>query len=412
MFSEDSSSKDNQSRQLSTTDFYFPMDSSYYRPPDIFRQPAIFIKKRDVHHCNDYENMRSWKTDASKMNSVLLRKVSGDLNDCITSKKLKTDCWNIASKDSVTSFSVNEGTILLGTGGSSNNLQLYQLKENESHQKKRKLHSLQTISVPGDSILSTDILELGCNEAISAHDAHAHDRVLLTGHADGIVNLISTSTVKGNARILKRFNHSKYLKVTAQNDAFDFDTQLYNSRRSKPIRHLKFWNKHHFISMINESLFIYDVNQQSKSPLYLHSFAGLESFDVNPANPYSLALAGSSFGNAGVALLDLRSGDNTQLLVPESPKIGNGKSSATKWLDEYTLSNSVGSDLKLWDIRYGGLTAEFSGHKGHINSLHWDDDLKRLYSSDDQGLILSWNVKDLNFGEEVLHCSPSHGLQS
>lgn len=396
--------------------------TEFYRAPEIFRQNAIIVKKsrRDI---SDDENStivrRNCKIEASKLNSSLLRKVSGDLNDVIVTKKLKTDCWKL-SEDTrdVTSMSLDRDTILLSTSQTSDNLQLFQLRNNEINEQARGgklLHSLQTITVPGKSILATDIMQSQNNDTVVSFDDKVHDRILLSGHSDGYVNLIATSIENGNAKILRRFNHSKHLKViTDSMDSVDLATQIYNTSRSKPIRHLKTWNKHHFTSVINDSLFVYDVNQQCKDPLYLNSFPGLEHVDVNPVNPFTFSLTGTKFGQSGIALLDLRLGDGNGIRVPgpQDSNAESGKCYTSKWLDEYTVVNSVGKALKIWDIRYGKVRAHLLGHNGHVNSLDYDNEMKKIYSTDDQGLIMSWDIKDLKFTDQVMCCRPSHGIQS
>ncbi|CDO92627.1 unnamed protein product [Kluyveromyces dobzhanskii CBS 2104] len=403
--------------------------TEYYKAPEIFRQNAIIVKKTTTvdsdGNSNGYGGIspvfkRNCSAESSKLSSPLLRKVSGDLNDVIFTKKLRTDCWKLSDDTKgVTSMSLDADTILLSTSQYTDNLQLFQLRDNDNGQRGGKLlHSLQTITVPGKSILATHVMPLENNKTVVSFDDTVHDRILLSGHSDGYVNLISTSTEDGNAKILKRFNHAKHLKVTTDSmDSLDLASEIYDMHRSKPIRHLKSWNKHHFTSIINDSLFVYDVNQQSKDPLYLNSFPGLEHVDANPVNPFTLSLAGTKFGPSGIALLDLRSSDSNGLRVPESPQRSSGntdchKSFASKWLDEYTVVNAVGKDLKVWDIRYGTVKAQLLGHHGFVTSLDFDNDMNKIYSTDDQGLIMSWAMNGINYTDYTLHCGPSHGIQS
>lgn len=389
------------------------MNSEYYIPPAVFRQPAIFVKKQQAYDGDNGRARRSWKTDASKMNSPFLRKVSGDMNDSITTKKLRKEVWSLPSDGTVSSFAVDEELVLFSTTGNTNRLHLYELREDTLNNCRHKLHSLQKITVPGACILETDLIQRGFNETIKNYDTGLHDRALLTGHSDGMVNLVATSTIEGDAKILRRFDHSRYLKVTREGNTSGLDAELFNSRHTTPIKYLKSWREHCFLSQINESVFIYDINQQTKVPLYLQSFSGLESVDPNPNSQYILSLTGTRFGEEGVAILDLRAGKgDSGLHVPKSSGKETGKAIASKWLDEYTLCSSIGSSLKLWDIRYGGTKADFYGHKGYIESLMWDAPSENLYTADDQGLIMSWDLSTLKGMGDVVHCSPSHGIHS
>lgn len=411
------------------------MNTSYYKAPEVFRQNAIFVKKNRgaaaARNSDDKELAlpRTCKADSSRLNSPLLRKVSGDLNDVVVTKKLRSDCWKLETDvTGVTSMSVDDSTIVLSNSAKTDNVHLYQLRDasqddnNIAIAGKKLLHSLQTISVPGNPIVSTDIVPWQHNATVESFDSSVHDTIMLTGHSDGYVNMIATSTSEGKAKILKRFNHAKHLKVTHPiSDSFGVDlaSQVYDMHRSKPVRQLKSWNKNHFVSVINESLFVYDVNEHARNPLFLNNFPGLEHVDPNPVNKHTFSLAGTKFGAAGIALLDLRSNDTTGLRVPggelQQQHQGTtecGRSYVSKWLDEYTVANSVGKTLKVWDIRYGEVKAQLLGHYGYVNSLKFDSKLNKLYSSDDQGLILSWDMNAVEFKDEVVCCRPSHGIQS
>lgn len=141
----------------------------------------------------------------------------------------------------------------------------------------------------------------------------SHDQLILTGHQDGVVNLISTSIYKGCAKIIKRFNHNKFLKSTVSSTT----PILEISPKTAPILKVSPWNKTGFVSLLNDSLFIYDLksNMDSmKTPIFLQSYPGINSFAINDFyDPYLLALVGSKFGPNGVSLLDLR----TNLYIPD-----------------------------------------------------------------------------------------------
>ena len=80
-------------------------DTKYYEPTNIFRQPAINIKKRSdkkrilqsMMTLSTYK--KTWQNNTSKMNSPILRKASDNFNDYYTTKKLKSDYWKLYGVD-------------------------------------------------------------------------------------------------------------------------------------------------------------------------------------------------------------------------------------------------------------------------------------------------------------------------
>lgn len=236
--------------------------------------------------------------DASRLGSPLLRKASDDFNDYYTTKKLESQYWKVnvdkRSTSLPTGLSVVDDTLLVSNMDSKDNLKLLKIQQDESTP---RLHEIQTISVPGTPIMSTTLLPQRDYDA-SYYDGH--DQLMLTGHQDGVINLISTSMDYGDAKVVKRYKNGKFL---SRQDPPNLDNWL-QSFTSLPVRKLKPWNQRGFVSLVNDSLFIYDING-SRTPQYLQSFAGIESFAINK-NPYLLSLCGSQFGKSGIALLDLR----------------------------------------------------------------------------------------------------------
>lgn len=378
----------------------------YYQPPNVFRQPAILVKKRQDNTlpCLQLEtHKKSWQNDISRIGSPLLRKASGDMNDFYTTQQLRSDYWAVSSPDPTiltTSLSTYDESLLVSNTSLKDNLKLFQLKNND---KKSQLYELQSISVPGGSTVSACLLP--SSYSCAKQEDH-HNQLLLSGHQDGIVNLIATSTQDGNAKIIKRFNHGKYLKST---DPDSLDTWL-KGRRSLPIKQIKPWNSKGFISVVNESMFIYDLNQH-RTPLYLQSFGGLEALDANPTNPHLLALVGSQFGENGISLLDLRNGQgHGNLYSPDS--VAANYSSISRdcaWLNEHTVANAVGNCVKLWDIRATGVKCTVVGHKGSVQSIKYHEESKRLYTSDDQGYAIAWDLDNI---DSVKECRLATGFNS
>ncbi|CCD23279.1 Dse1p NDAI_0B02440 [Naumovozyma dairenensis CBS 421] len=408
------------------------MNTEYYEPVTIFRQPAINIKKNfrnstyqnGIGH-NKFQYNKSWQTNTSKMGgSSNLRKVSGDFNDYYTTKKLKSSYWNINhntnenfNKTIPNSLSINDSTIILSNGDSKDNLKLYNLNSmnNDVNENKIKLQTLQSITVPGTPITTSATISLPHNN---------ESPFILTGHQDGQVNLISTSLTEGNAKIIKRFNHSKYLTSISSRGSTSrcYKSQLdniLNKFESKPIRNLKFKNSNEFISLINDSMFIYDINE-NKTPKFLQNFPMIESFAINPYHDDVLALCGSDFDNAGISLLDLRKDNDNhtsnnlftpKVMEPVTRCAINSKS--CEWMDETKLFQSHNGIIKVWDIRQtnGETICEIEPNShfktGIITSIKYDSIEKKLYSCDEFNNLISWNLQHL---EKVKKCVLSYGI--
>lgn len=375
--------------------------NKYYTPANVFRQPAILVKKRSVRTDMSSQHSRSWQNDTSRLGSPLLRKVSDDFNDYYTTKKLISSYWRVNGETKSarlpSSLSVVDDTLLISDMESRDNLKLMKIRGQTNEQP--SLHELQAISVPGTPIFTSASLP---RQQFPADYVDGHDQLLLTGHQDGVVNLISTSTDEGNAKIVKRYKHGKFI---SHRNPVRLDNWL-QSFASLPVRKLKSWSDRGFVSLVNDSLFIYDING-SRTPQYLQSFPGVESFAINK-NPYLLSLCGSQFGGSGIALLDLRSDQKSSgsLYIPDNcgtsslsrSSLHNGACYDCVWIDEFHLANCINDTVKVWDIRSstGECKFEMLPMKGCIESLNYHEESKTLYTADDQGFIISWDMKFAN----------------
>lgn len=380
------------------------MDPQYYSPTNVFRQPAIIVKKRGSKQPGVIDtgehHSRSWQNDTSRLGSPVLRKASDDFNDYYTTKKLKSVYWRVnpetSSPSLPTSLSAADRTLLISDMKSKDNLKL--LRIGQDQEEKPKLHEMQAISVPGTPIMTTKLLS---QSKFAADYVDGHDQLLLTGHQDGVVNLISTSTEQGNAKIVTRYKLGKFL---SHRDPTRLDSWL-QPFPSLPIRKLQPWSDRGFVSLVNHSLFIYDTNS-SKTPQYLQSFPGIESFAINE-NPYLLSLCGSQFGGSGIALLDLRCDQkgSGNLYIPDNgimpslsrSSLQDGSSYDCVWIDEFHLANSINDVVKVWDIRSSAGDSKFDilPMKGCVQSLNYHTNTNTLFTTDDQGYAISWDMKNM-----------------
>ncbi|SCV04118.1 LAME_0H15896g1_1 [Lachancea meyersii CBS 8951] len=379
----------------------------YYSPPNIFRQSAVKARKENTPNTPKLDTRRSsWQNDTTRLNSPLLRQVSGDMNDYYTTKQLRSEFWTLPHHEAdassfLTSLSSSDSVILTSSMAPTDNLQIFSLNVNDKET--AQLAELQTISVPGALITTSCLVP---RTIVNSKQPDTHNRLLCSGHQDGVLNLISTSETEGGAKVIKRFNHAKFLKST-RTESLD---ALLQSRRASPIRKVDSWNNKGFISIVNESLFIYDFNQH-RLPLYLQSFTGLEGVQANTENPNLLSLVGSCFGASGLSLLDLRcAGGHGTLYSPDtSENNDHNVSSASCWLNDYTVANTVGDCVKVWDIRSSGTKCIVRGHKGSVKSLKYHRESQRLFTSDDQNYTLAWDMQDLT---NVSECHLATGFQS
>ncbi|XDT05641.1 Hypothetical protein J6898_03416 [Nakaseomyces glabratus] len=393
--------------------------TDYYEPINIFRQCAISVKKRGQEHGLDVATRRvaSWQRSA-KLNSPTLRKVS---DDYFLTKKVKSDYWQVSDMDlSATAFSSVGNLVMVTSNKDQDNVKLYTYAEDPN-----SMRQLQTITVPGAPITTATLLPAAeFNPTAYVPD---HEQLLLTGHRDGIVNLISTSFTKGESRIVKRYNHRKHL-VSMANEVMNIDTkhkdeieqllanhkQKNNSARAMPVRSIKPWNGMGFVSLINDSLFVFTLNN-TKTPQYLNSFPGIQSFAIQThSNPYLLGLTGTHFGANNIALLDLKK----TLYIPD-PVIdkeyrkssSRSVSSDCTWISSCYLAQALGKEVNIWDVRRtdGKPKAKILPNKGVIEHLSYHYETDTLFSSDDQGNIIAWDLTNL---DRLEYCGLVHGLDA
>nr|Q75AI1.2 RecName: Full=Protein DSE1; AltName: Full=Daughter-specific expression protein 1 [Eremothecium gossypii ATCC 10895] len=328
---------------------------------------------------------------------------TAELSGFYTTKKLRSLYWTLRTDASLTAFAVAQerDTILISNRHhSEENLKLYQYDNVKS-----KLRRIQTITLPGGSVVACALPGPGFNVVMGEALRRTHDQLILTGHEDAVVNLIATSLEEGDARIIRRFNPAKYLRrLRAQYGDEAADMPWLQEIDSLRVRQLTPWRSVKtdatgFIALVNELIFIYTFDD-TREPLYMHHFPGVESFDVNPENELLLALSGSKYGANGISLLDLTKmrGIGRQY-APAGHLKAFERAADSKhclWLDKSLLVNSVGNILRVWDIRCStGLKCEVLGHKSNITAVRYHKNSHTLYSCDEDGYIFSWELSHL-----------------
>lgn len=381
----------------------------YYEPVNVFRQPAILRKTRGAAPVSN-NLARTWQNNAKKIDYSNLRRVSDDYNDWYTTKKLQSDYWPASqvcsgeAKESIIPVDIavnnNNDKLAVVTGGSTceKNLSLLQLDGGRRLSPDHKIRKLQRVSVPKAPITQVEFVEF--------HNPRSTGDLLLTAHQDGAVNLINTSAE--SSEIVRRYNHAKYMQYS--DSALSHTTSLANAT---PIRQLAMntSSQNSFMSLINESLFFYDIDN-GKTPTYLNHFPQINSFaQLQDGTCPLVSLATTT----GLAFLDVREAD-----APRTYNIG-GKVLASEWLDQYTIATggSNTDTVKIFDLRMfrpelsaEGIVAPMSvctlPANSSIRAMKFDQLNRKLFCLDDMGSLSNWDFDTKPCTRRIL----KNGLQT
>ncbi|KAG0672511.1 daughter-specific expression- protein [Maudiozyma exigua] len=348
----------------------------YYEPIGVFRQPAITSKQQ-----RNYNN-KNWLNDYSRNdtngNFTQLRKISQDYNDHYTVKKLQSNYWNsdqlFNNQQYIDTLAISSTQDKLCIVNNDTNLALFQL--NSVSDDDIKLNKLHNIILPKDK--TTPITQL---KFIDFHSRRNHNNdLLLTGHRDGNVHMIKSNS--NNSQITTRYNHSKYMTFT--NDICS------TASRSMPIRQLECdpFGNNGFVSLINESLFMYDFDNY-KSPTYLNHFPRINQFALTSQVPL-VALAHTH----GFSLLDVREA-TTPHICHTSHLL-----QSIEWINDTMIATGTQSTglIQLFDIRMlnNNVTNPVAQCHLHNNvstkSLRYNSNLRDLYALDDMGTVTRWDL--------------------
>lgn len=283
-----------------------------------------------------------------------------------------------------------DNLVAVASSEKTSNLRIYGV-DTEIH----RMTHLSSISIP-------DIKSLEWLYDPTDDQSESGLRFLLTGHSDGIVNLImvpldSSSGVE-HAQIIKQFNHKKQL--LNYTDLADSKASIRSHIQSPAkIQQMQVtprtWtgcNRNSLLSLYDEHLFLWDTSR-SRRPLLCSRVGKTSSFDCNPSTDGVIALS----GRFGVSLCDLRQTQKQASLL-FIPSKYNKESVALSWckLDpNYMCSASIDSTIMVWDIRMLKPLANLKQNAPGINSVSWDRK-DSIFSTSDDGKLVHWNLKDLN----------------
>jgi len=338
--------------------------------------------------------------------------VSEDYNDHYTTQKLKSDYWttrqmteeNDTWNDIAISQSNNRLCIANTNQSNETKLSLFQLHDNNNSSSKISLNKLHNVTLPKNNPVTT-------LSFVEFHSRRHHDNdLLLTAHQNGYVHLITTSATDGS-QIVSRFNHSKFM-------TFDNDLTVING--AMPIRQLEsdLNSNNGFVSLINESLFIYDISM-NKSPTYLNHFPSINKFALHKDTPL-VALGQVN----GISFLDVRDANK-----PAIYSVGNNNNNITaiEWIDDHTISlgKANAGTVQLFDIRMLQQPSTTSiplwechlDSNSSVRSLKYNSNNKTLSVLDDMGALTRWDLAtrpgfNFNFNSTTQHCYLKNGLHS
>ncbi|SMN19073.1 similar to Saccharomyces cerevisiae YER124C DSE1 Daughter cell-specific protein, may regulate cross-talk between the mating and filamentation pathways [Maudiozyma saulgeensis] len=379
----------------------------YYEPIGVFRQPAMYNNYNNEISYNNKSWLNHYYNNTTTSNKPhfhrSLRKVSEEYNDHYITQKLQSDYWttkqltdeNVIWND-ITVSNVNDKLCIANNNKNSIQLSLFQLSQDLKYAKRGvSLNKLHKVTLPKNNPVTT-------LSFVEFHSRRHQNDLLLTAHQNGYVHLITTSSSDGS-QIVSRFNHSKFM-------TFEGDALIAGHVGAMPIRQLEcdLNSNNGFVSLINESLFMYDISM-NKSPTYLNHFPSINSFALHKDTPL-VALAQST----GISFLDVRDSNQPTLYATGKNII------TTEWIDQHTISigEANSGTIQLFDIRMlqeQSTTVPFL--ECHLDmdvtarSLKYDSEHKTLSALDDMGTLTRW---ELPSGNNTIpqQCYLKNGLHS
>lgn len=351
----------------------------FYEPINVFRQSSLYVKKRTSDSRNS-TSYRTWQNNIKHIHNANknIRKVSSNINDqreYFLSDKLKSDYFSLSdisrSKDysNASDFSINQKDKL--AIAKDNTLKLFNLETDKNSDNNDSnsifLQPQQQVTVPCEPITKISFYD---NNNINGT---LYEDLILTGHLDGQVELISTTQT--HSKIITKFNHKKFIKHSLNKP---------NLIESAPIKYITPYSNNHFLSNIGDLIFIYDLNRKNK-PLYLNEFGNL-----GPICKYEDKLLLSS--DSCLKLLDTRTNDAPTLLYDAS--LDHKTINCLETLNnENHIAVGTSDDISILDARYNNKVISRCLETGHVKDLKNDYINNKLVCLNELGTLSSWTLR-------------------
>ena len=263
-----------------------------------------------------------------------------------------------------------------------------------------QLRKLYSITVPTGPITQTAFLP-----NITMKTSGEQDSYILTGHQNGVVNLIRTNPE--SSAILKRFNFAKYLKRLTSS-SLSSTSQLSGQQINcvTPITQLEILptetqSTTSFVSLLDKSLFVYRLLSDSKKPIYRVTVTDILSFTTSQFTRDAVTLNTAT----SLSLIDLRTPARPMELIPSLHNVR-----CSTYISEYeivTTNDQPSTAVQIYDIRKVTTTPSSSSQNNqpqpistlyvsnkptYVKSLRYDPKHNMLYVLDTIGNLSSWDI--------------------
>lgn len=286
--------------------------------------------------------------------------------------------WRVPDKSSyLTSIAMQHDSRIcaIGSGASANNLFIYEVYPDEvTHH--------QTVSLPEIHSLKwaspeTQLGQMG--------------NVLVSGHKNGVAHLTilpDSSSKDGHAEIIKRYNHVKHLRNSAQEST--------TKPRSLRIKNLELTPKNwrcsppsSLVTLCGDHLFMWEPNR-SDVPLVMQKTNNTNTLGLCNDRDGVYALG----RKRGVCIRDIRVRDRVNSGL--KPPVENDESVTSVAWNPFDGGNKLAAVhdrtvIKIWDIRSKEPLSVFKRHADTVNSLEWSSQ-SQLVSASEDGTVRVWDT--------------------
>lgn len=346
---------------------------------------------------------------------------SQNSNGFINTKKLNQQFWQLNkftdSTEKITDIDTINDTLVLANSGLKHNLQFFNLQNdsiNNSNSNKINIKCLQTVSIPGSPITKVKLIDTnqfknnssGNNYNYNINDndnsqlfnsINDYDNLILTGHLNGKINIISTNT--NESKIIQKFNLSKYLRNHYTNFNSNLNYCKNGNQYNLPIQQIDFLNHpNYLVSRINDVLFIYNLNNGDKKPIFLNHYMGLQNFklckNIDSKNNILLTKFNS------IDLLDFRQSELTKIF-DINRNFYDCQINCTEILSDNLIAMGTSNGIKILDARTSQILTEVVDTTA-VKQLDYNYEKSELNCLDQSGHVTKWDLNNISNAKMTL----------